>query len=167
MVFLIHGKDSSPEKSNTVQTLNKFLTEKGFNCVCLGYDTSLPSGILAKQFYHSVVNCLINSSDKQTVFIGCSLGGFWSRYLANKFPGSELIMINPSLRFYDDVVTEDRNDTGITVFLSKDDDVVNYEHAYDLYKERGDVRLFEDGGHRFSHLESQLEEIEKIINNTS
>jgi predicted esterase YcpF (UPF0227 family) len=166
MIVLLHGKDSDAEKSNTVQLLSKFLKGNTNEHVCTpSYDSSLSFYASFKQI-NAQIRYEMKDVNEELTFIGCSLGGGWSRIFSEEYKGSKLIMINPSLQYYSEFNrTKDSLDKQINVFLCKDDDVFDYQYAYELYKDRADVRLFETGGHRFEQLNDQLPEILKMINN--
>lgn len=73
---------------------------------------------------------LIRSVD---AIIGTSLGGFYARYLANKYT-KELVMINPALEFYGN---EDRfhlsPDVPASLIVCLDDETIN-PHKGSVYK---------------------------------
>jgi predicted esterase YcpF (UPF0227 family) len=165
VVFLLHGKDSNIATSNTVQTLIQHLD---ILHICpINYNSAKYYEGL-KEYFDSCIDILMSELyeyETEFAFIGCSLGGFWSNYLANKYKGSKLIMVNPSLKYYGEDKVTVCKDNEVTIFLSKDDKVVPYEFAYELYKGKADIHLFEDGGHRFSHLEEQIPVILKALNN--
>lgn len=167
LVVLIHGRQSTPETSGMIRILKPLLEENGFDVIAPTYNTSGSKGEIEKEFIEQIRSAQDEFNEQEIAFIGSSLGGFWARHLANKFPGSKLIMINPSLKFYGQVErysNEKERSIPTTLFLSKDDDVVPYEIAYDHYKDMADIRLFEHGGHRFSPLSEVKGDIVKALN---
>lgn len=166
MIVLLHGSDSNAEKSNTVQVLSKFLKDNTGECVCTpSYDSTLSFYASYKQI-NSQIRYEMESENEELTFIGGSLGGGWARVFSELYRGSKLIMINPSLRYYPAFNrTKDSVDKQVTLFLCKDDKIIDYNYAYNLYNGRADVRLFDTGGHRFEQLNEQLPEIFKAINN--
>lgn len=162
-IIAIHGRGSSAEKSNTVATLRAFF-ESRYGFVAPSYNSDMTKEALEKFF-----DTFVESLDKERTYavVGCSLGGYWARYVANKLEGARLVMINPSLRYYGgDVVCNDNPDMPIFVYVASDDDVVDPKYILEseYCNGRALAIIYKDGGHRFSHLPNVLPEMESLIN---
>ncbi len=131
------------------------------------------------------------------VIIGSSIGGFYGQYLAQQFPVTHLIMINPALKPWEllaqlegehqNFVTGERylltaeniqqtrqyairalnNGVPTTLFLDKGDETIDYQVAADLYHGSGEVLIFEGGDHRFQHMKEAIAHIKTKILNLS
>lgn len=91
MIYLFHGLGSDSNTSTTIKSLTKVI-DSDLEIRTITYPWYDPENI------ESVVLPQIDPNDTQKVFIGVSLGGLVARYFANKYYGSTLILINPSLR---------------------------------------------------------------------
>jgi len=121
------------------------------------------------------------------MIVGSSMGGFYGQYLARQFPIFHLMMINPALKPWDllpkavgeqqNFVTGERyqltnedveqtrcfgiEETGdgvpTTLFLDKGDEDIDYRIAADMYRDSGELFIFEGGDHRFQHMDEAIE----------
>ena len=119
---------------------------------------------------------------ERPMIIGSSMGGFYGQYLARQFPVMRLVMINPALRpwellegavgeqtnfvtgehyllRHEDVqqtrqfAVEDVNDgVPTTLFLDRGDETIDYRIAAEIYRDIGELVIFEGGDHRFQHM---------------
>lgn len=131
--------------------------------------------------------------EPKLVIIGSSVGGFYGQYLARQFPVIRLIMINPALKpwellvqregMHQNFVTGERYlltaediqqtrqyaidsvDDGVptTLFLDKGDETIDYRVAADLYRDSGEVLIFEGGNHRFQHMKEAITHIKTYL----
>lgn len=116
--------------------------------------------------------------DRRVIVIGTSLGGFWADYMAKRFQIDGAILVNPAVRpdqtmqrhlgkqhskkrMSDFMVTEaavqayrqldqpDQSDARRLVLLCKDDEVLDYRNASEVFKGEPDTQtvVFEEGGH--------------------
>ncbi len=115
--------------------------------------------------------------NRNVVFAGTSLGGFWANYYAEKYGVERVIMVNPVVkpaeqlrqfigeyraekRDKDIIVTEEKVNRyadrtsppkpGIDrlIFLSRDDKILDYQLAKDAYSDAGNtLTVFDEGGH--------------------
>lgn len=160
-VIALHGRNSSAEKSHTVAACREYFVARGYEFIAPTYDTAATREENAAFF-----NRFIRSLDRSKTYavIGCSLGGYWARYVANRLGDARLVMINPSLRFYGDDDLIDHPDLPIALWIALDDDVVPPAYALNLYAKRASIKTFDIAGHRFSPLKDCLPDMESAIN---
>jgi predicted esterase YcpF (UPF0227 family) len=134
--------------------------------------------------------------EDNVLFIGCSLGGYLSQYLANRYD-SKSILLNPCydpkttlgkslgkntlfdtgkeyILTLDDIELlskyniekDSRKDINISVFVNRDDGLIPYEGTVEYYHNRP-VKIFDKGGHRFENLSDIKEDITQIYNSIS
>lgn len=166
MIYIFHGFGSSATTSSTVNALYTHIDSK-LQIKPINYPYWNPLEC------ENVVTRQIDPDDTEMIFIGVSLGGFWARYFANKYPGSKLILINPSLlahknasKYIGDVVLgkhtitndypaqlepfaiiKDDPTLAIAVIVSTDDEVVDPIHTMNVYNGRARVHVTR-GGHQ-------------------
>ncbi len=88
MIVYLHGFNSSPQ-SYKAQVLAKYMQERG-----LGSRYACPAlPPLARDAIREVEKLPI---DSRTCFVGSSLGGFYSTYLAEKH-GAKAVLVNPAI----------------------------------------------------------------------
>jgi dienelactone hydrolase len=152
LVIAVHGKGSTAETSNTVQTLKKYFQDEA-DVITPTYSDTDPYE-KTKKYFDSFVK---SYSQYHTVaVIGASLGGFWAKYLANRIAGAKYVGLNPSLNFYKTGIEKDKPDLPITIYVAKDDNVVDPKVAMNFYRTRGDVKTLDSGGHRLSEVLPKL-----------
>ena len=156
-VVYLHGYGSSAQ-SNKVLELGKI------------FDVSAPN-IPIK--YDDAVELLTTyltdlSKESNLILVGTSLGGYWAGVMSDKL-GIPAVLINPSCspkttidRYNNVELTQTELDKYIPlapsnltpkiVLLAKNDDVIDYQIAKTLFDPVADVRVFEDGGHRFNDI---------------
>lgn len=182
MIYIFHGFGSSPTTSSTVNALYTHI-DSTLQVKPIHYPYWNPSDCEA------AVMKQIDPDDDEKIFIGVSLGGFWARYFANKYPGSKLILINPSLlahknasKYIGDVVldkytipndypaqlapfaiTKDDPTLAIAVIISTDDEVVDPVHTQNVYNGRARVHLTH-GGHQLKLTPTLMGHINMAIN---
>jgi len=152
LLIVIHGSGGSPDTSNTVKSIKKyFLENAGMSSEIVTPTYSEKDTYdITRQYFDSLIS---DYPDYQTVaVIGNSLGGYWARYLANRIPGAKFIGLNPSFNFYGNDDEQDKPDMPITIYVAKDDDVVDPAYAINRYKDRGHVVVLERGGHRLTNV---------------
>ncbi|MBD3777265.1 MAG: hypothetical protein IE920_09050 [Thiotrichales bacterium] len=136
----------------------------------------------------------LDRGDKPVFLIGSSLGGFYAQYLGLRYR-LPTILINPALdpiallqgylgqhenpytqeKFTVDAIyrqqlsayyTKPQANTKGLLLLDKDDEIIDYRHAFELYQ-TGDASqqtvLFEGGDHTFRHLPESWEVIKRWI----
>lgn len=179
-ILVLHGFGSSGEHSTTCGKIKKYFTKIGYNVITPTYNMdNLPD--------------FINSIEPPNIIIGISLGGFIARYLVNeKFPNTELIMLNPSIYAYENLknrlgeneyyktgekfnltqenlnylktlmVEKDKTDIWITSIVCKDDEIVNPYDAIKIFENRN-LYILDYGGHRMNN-DTYLKIIEETLN---
>jgi len=102
MIILLHEFGATAADSYFVKTVAPAFPDENVLTPTYPY---LDANKTAYQLRKFVEVALVNNpEDYELTFVGMSLGGFWARYLANSFPGSTLIMVNPSLRASEDTI---------------------------------------------------------------
>lgn len=114
----------------------------------------------AKNVLEDLVNSIPDMYD--ICLIGTSLGGYWATHLSNVFrvpavvinpscrPAKTLGHRDPDLLTYPDLVVSP--DVQRILLLAKDDDVLDYRIAEELFRGKALRIVFENGGHRFSDI---------------
>lgn len=186
MIIALHGFGSSAETSNTIKTLLSH-----FEDTDVIYAPSYPSADADQTAKHllQTVKFLeeLHPEELDLTFVGISLGGFWARYLADRNPGSTLVMLNPALRAHETLqkyvgendftkeaadefskycIAKDRGDIPITMIVAEDDDVIPANIALEAITEDRAHVIRTTGGHRLlDTLESHIPDIEFAVNN--
>jgi predicted esterase YcpF (UPF0227 family) len=133
-----------------------------------------------------------NPHDKY-VFVGTSLGGFWSNVFAH-LTNSDAVLVNPSvtpslslrkglaynhatkepfeityemlqeIKGAEEILRRIYNGNLINLFLAEDDDVIPFEQTvYTLYKPKS-LTITKDGGHRYAmHWDKVLDKVAELI----
>jgi predicted esterase YcpF (UPF0227 family) len=129
--------------------------------------------------------------DPDKIFLGTSLGGFWTQFLANEFNGKS-IMLNPAitptstLQHYIGTVTNYvTNETceltkrdvqryqslyitpGLVetlILLNTEDEMLNYLKTVNVYIDDAKIEIIQGGDHRFTNIEETLQPIKDFIN---
>jgi len=162
MIFVLHGRGGNGEESTTCKLVKEYFSDE--TVYCPSYDYEANHDVISKQL-NDFVSEKIRGNNDEVIFIGCSMGGYWARYLANKHGADKLFMLNPSLQLYEESITKDDAGLPITVFLGLKDEVVNPDFAYNLYKDRAHVVVIENGDHRLvENMSEILPVIEEMIN---
>lgn len=163
MIFALHGKDGNGKDSTLCKEVRKYFTDEVVYCP--SYDSSLSHKEIAEQLDAFVENITQYDKGEEVIFVGCSMGGYWARYLANKHNACKLMMINPSLELYEEGIKEDNPSLPILVFLGMKDEVVNPQVALNIYENRACVIKIQNGDHRMlNEYVYILPEIEREIN---
>lgn len=152
LIIAVHGSGSSPELSNTVKSVKAYF-ESVADVITPHYnekdsyqDTKAYFNTFAKEY----------SGYDTIAVIGISLGGFWAKYLANRIPGAKYIGLNPALNYYNTGNEADKIGLPVTIYVAKDDDVIDPSFAIAQYKSRGKVNVLPSGGHRLMNLLPEL-----------
>jgi predicted esterase YcpF (UPF0227 family) len=161
LIIAVHGKGGSADTSTTVNKIKERFIE---------YDVVTPSYDSDKS--HDEVKRYIDTYVKEykeydtVMVIGISLGGYWARYLANEIRGAKYVGLNPSFNFYgDDSGHVDRSMLPITLYVTRDDEVVDPNYAIKKYMSRGKLHILPKGGHRLLNvLDKVLDEVALDIN---
>ena len=162
MIIVLHGMNGNGLESTTCKSIKEYFS--GENVICPTYDSSKSHSEIAN-YLESFVENVLSSSNEELIFIGCSMGGYWARYLANKFTADKLIMLNPSLELYEEGIKKDSPSLPIAVFLGMKDEVVDPQIALEIYKNRAYIVSYPNGDHRLhKELVYILPDIEKLIN---
>jgi predicted esterase YcpF (UPF0227 family) len=184
-IFYIHGFLSSKNAIKAQETklyLEKFRTDINFTSIDLpgnpkaGYE-------LAQEYLKS----LLTTSDRVSL-IGSSLGGFFSMCLASKYnlkaalinpcvnpwdlipkllgeqinpyTKERLIITNAAIQEVKDIYAQiELKEENLALYLQRNDEVLNYEHAYKLLANAALVHVENGGTHRFENYEAVLPEI--------
>lgn len=175
MIILLHEFGATAESSYFVKTVAPHFPDE---IVLTPTYPFLNADATAKQLVQFVEDAMIdNPNDIELTFIGASLGGFWARYLANKFRWSKLIMVNPALDAKNDsircvkmiegktktsnlnfcekaasefdkyFITEDYTGLPITIIVADDDNVVPSLAEELIGSDRARI-IHTTGGHR-------------------
>ncbi len=159
-VVLLHGRGSSAALSRKVRVLREYLRDNApdIHVFAPTWDSEIPFPETFAFFLDYMKHVPVADG---VAFIGNSLGGFWARLLARRHPGSRLVMFNPGLLSYYGraMEMEDRPGTPILLYLCRDDLVVPYRHAHDLFQGRATIRLLTTGGHDIAQFPELLPEI--------
>lgn len=129
--------------------------------------------------------------------IGSSMGGFYGQWLARRFAWSHLYLINPALTPWDlfpphlgEVMTTADGETyevtadlidstrgyrvadpcdGVptTLFLDRNDEVIDYRIAESIYRGCGRTRIWDGGDHAFQHLDEAMGVIRAHLDETA
>lgn len=181
VVIYVHGFGSS-SKSSKVDYIQNVCTELEIDFHAVDYDSSLPYEEIINELLTQVNPLVLN---KNVLFVGSSLGGFYSIQLANKFC-AQVVLLNPSVNPYgtlEKYITESVLGCSITkevlesyknvsfpmpkyggcCLLETDDEVIPYEIALNHLKDIK-VIIIEGGDHRFQNLPILKQELIHIIN---
>jgi predicted esterase YcpF (UPF0227 family) len=120
------------------------------------------------------------------LWVGSSMGGFYGRYLAQRFAVRHLVLINPALRPWELLaayrgetfttasgerylvdtalieatrlyaVDDSAPEPPTTLFLDQGDEVIDWRIAEAIYRRRARVLSFPGGDHAFAHLDRAL-----------
>ncbi len=180
MILYLHGLNSAGTAGKAV-TLRKSLAPIPITSPT--YPAHRPKQAVAE--LSQLIQRLI-SKDSKLVIIGSSMGGFYGQYLARQFPVARLILINPALKPWEllhrregeqqNFVTGERyiltkediqqtrdyaiktvNDhVPTTLFLDKGDETIDYQVAANMYRNTGELIIFEGGDHRFQHMKELI-----------
>ncbi|MCP4521532.1 MAG: hypothetical protein GY827_07560 [Cytophagales bacterium] len=182
MIIYIHGFNSSGNGSKSQKLKELFPNAAVFSP---SYDSSDFNSI---ELMIQEIEKAVEKQDSKPLFIGCSLGGYLSQYLAKHF-GTKGILLNPSYSptkrlqralgentMYStgetyiqtqenleilkkyELSPEELKMVDISVFTNKDDDLIPYQEVVKYYSNKP-VTIFEEGGHRFEN----LEDIHRVI----
>lgn len=168
MIVYVHGFGSAGGG-------NKYTTLKcmfpSFNVISPTYDCTDFSSIEQLMDEYDL------EKEERLLFIGNSLGGYIAMYLAKKYNGKAILLnpltninsLNEFLGQNINLATEeifylteenikklesykvDYNTIPLSVFVTKDDDVIDYNETIKYFKNRN-VTVFENGTHRFTNL---------------
>ncbi len=152
-ILVLHGLNSTARGSRTCQTVKSHFGD----VTCIDYPSSQPREVIAEYLDHLDIEW-----SQVDAVIGCSLGGYWARYLGRKLMVNT-ILINPSLKFYNDD-DDDPKELPIMLIVCEDDDVVNPHYSINKYTDRARVIILKSGGHRCSTLSSCFPAIETMLN---
>jgi len=180
MILYLHGLNSAGTAGKAI-TLRELLAP--MPVVSPTYPAHRPQQAVAE--LSQLIEELIKK-DSKLVIVGSSMGGFYGQYLARQFPIAHLIMINPALQPWEllyqregehqNFVTGERYtltvedieqtrcyeitavDDGVptTLFLDKGDETIDYRIAADMYRDSGELMIFEGGDHRFQHMKEVI-----------
>ena len=159
-VIYFHGYGSSSATDKAVG-LRTFFEEVSAPDIPLLWDEA---DAYLKEY---VSQALRAGAGKTFVFVGTSLGGYWATRMSDLFAVPSVI-INPScrpavtLKSYANplltaselskfVALEPKSISARTVLLALDDEILDPKEAMDVFK-FSDVKLFQNGGHRFSSI---------------
>lgn len=179
MIILLHGFGSNGDDSATIRTISDHFPDE----VILTPSYQYCDPDQTATYLRALVDDILaqHLDEGELIFIGTSLGAFWSRYLANVYHGSKLIMINPSLEAHNNVrkyigeytdyytkrtmvigeqqceafrkyyITLDRPDIPITIIVADDDDVVPPTASDELIGSSRAHIIHTTGGHRLEN----------------
>lgn len=167
-VVVLHGWGGTGESSTTVTRIVTHFETQGVECISPTYDYTDPTRTQLQLFNALVYSDLINEG---FFVVGISLGGFWSRWLANQYQGTGLFLLNPALSasltlkkylgeigfcerqlmlFKNYQVKYDRPDLVISAVVATDDEIINSITVETIIgKDRCEL-TYVTGGHRLS-----------------
>jgi len=180
MILYLHGLNSAGTAGKAI-TLRESLAP--ISVISPTYPAHRPKQAVAE--LSRLIEELI-SKEPELVIVGSSMGGFYGQYLARQFPIAHLMMINPALkpwellyqregehqnfvtgeryiltaediqqtRNYEIIVVNDGAPT--TLFLDKGDETIDYREAAEMYRDSGELLIFEGGDHRFQHMKEVI-----------
>ncbi len=187
MILYLHGLNSAGTAGKAL-TLREALAP--VPVISPTYPAHRPRQAVAQ--LSQLIRKQINQTTK-LIIIGSSMGGFYGQYLARQFPVYHLMMINPALKPWEflqqregehqNFVTGERywltaediqqsrdyeikkvNDgLPTTLFLDRGDETIDYRVAADLYRDAGELLIFEGGDHRFQHMKEAIAHIQGAI----
>jgi predicted esterase YcpF (UPF0227 family) len=122
MIILLHEFGATAESSYFIKTVAPHFPDEIVLSPTYPFLDANATATQLAQFVEDALNA--NPDDLELTFIGASLGGFWARYLANKFRWSKLIMVNPALDAKNDSIRcvtliENKNKTSNFNFCEK------------------------------------------------
>jgi uncharacterized protein len=186
MIVYLHGLNSSG-RSNKVGVLRRALAPRPF--LAPDYPAHDPAAAVATLIAWFARLPPLPSGDPGLILMGSSMGGFYGQYLARRLPVAHLYLINPALTPWDlfppylgETMTTAQGETyevtadlieatrpfGIadpcdgvptTLFLDAGDEVIDPAIARRIYRDCGDVRLYQGGDHAFQHLDEVIASI--------
>ena len=186
MLIYLHGLNSSPRSHKA-----GILRERMYPVPVLApsYPAHRPDAAVQRlcSFFGSL------RTEEDPFVVGSSMGGFYGQYLARRFSFAHLFLINPALQPWNlfseyvhktmttadgDVytvtpgliastrryeITAPCEGVQTTLFLDKDDEIIDYRIAVALYRPCGRLRVFEGGDHAFQHLDEAIAEIREQV----
>lgn len=135
---------------------------------------------------NSLIKSKINESASNLLLVGTSLGGFWANYFAEKY-NLCCVIINPAiapsvtLKKYEGKIAQETEwtieDTNSyksfesptpkmlnrILLLSEDDQVIPYNLARDYFANICPIKIYPEGGHRFSNYDAIVEAINNLL----
>lgn len=187
IIFVIPGF-SSHNPNRKFDVLKKYLP----TCQIVGLTyTSNDPHIIANSFHTSVKNAIKYYDDEDIVFLGTSLGGFWSIWLSEIF-NSKRIIINPALDpqssltnhiglnkncYTNDIMSltnqnvfdyndyYDKSNLPTLILLDEGDELFDSNQAIHHFArfDNSQIRMFIGGNHAFQHLKESLPFIKDFI----
>ncbi|HSP00596.1 MAG TPA: YqiA/YcfP family alpha/beta fold hydrolase [Thioalkalivibrio sp.] len=180
LIFYVHGFGSTSQ-SRKGQALKLLLPEHRVIGLDYGYAPDEAVRGLIEQAQEA------GAGQEPCVFIGSSLGGLYSRYLARHFQ-ARTVLINPVVRAqllsaligpvrnyytgepYDwsesDVQALMAYDVPLSVsalvLLDEGDEVLDYRRAVEAYEALAEVVVFPGGEHAFAHLKESIPVIRRF-----
>lgn len=169
MKYYIHGFGSD-NSSRTGQFLKSIFKD---DIELLHYDSTKTCEEILNQ-----LNAQLHQDDKERIFIGTSLGGYFSIRLAKETDTyNKLLLINPStnpkkeLKPISDIYesfpeTFEFPECAISIIIGQLDNVVDWQETYKKFKNRSYIELIENAGHSLKDLNvilKHLEELENVI----
>jgi pimeloyl-ACP methyl ester carboxylesterase len=151
-IYFFHGKESTPTTSHTATAIRAAFEG-------LGETVYVPDYEPMEHTYEEIVSYIKGyvenaSAFEENVFIGISLGGYWALQAANMVPFSSCILLNPSIGYYGTFdLASIKSALPISVFVNKDDVVVDPVPTITRFAGRAWLNAFEVGGHRMTNIE--------------
>ena len=167
MIYYIHGFGSD-NSSRTGQFLKSIFGNK---VSLLQYDSTKSCDEILNQLKEQ-----LNSNDSERVFIGTSLGGYFSIRLAKETETyNKLLLINPStnprkeLKPFSDIYktfpeTFEFPECAISIIIGQLDNVVDWQETYKKFKNRSYIELIDNVGHSLKDLNVILKHMEELEN---
>jgi len=108
--------------------------------------------------FGNMIDWWVKQADEgeEIVFVGNSAGGYMARYFASLYENTYLVMMNPSLDYYD-FEFDDREDTIVSLLVAMNDEVVDPNATLDRYKDTdANIMTLTYGGHRLNECRFEM-----------
>ena len=157
-ILFLHGRESTPETSSTAKAIKDYFTN--YEVLIPDYKPNISTHIEIEKFLSTYYNK--NVGNEPCVVIGISLGGYWALNLTNMTYARNVVLLNPSIFYYGEAPIISGEVSGHLI-MNNDDDVVDNDKNYDMFKNRFKINRFESGGHRMTNMEKVLPLIDASV----
>ena len=150
-IYYLHGLNSNIKKN--ISKINELKEIFDYEVIGIEYNSLDTADEIEKELTSKIDNTDFNT------FIGTSLGGFWADCLAHKYNGQS-VLFNPCYKpsiILKNILIKQIVDTYIkyeflttnpkTVFIGRNDELINCDDSSLYYKDRGYIVYF-DGEHK-------------------
>ena len=167
-IIFLHGLESTPETSSSVKLI---IEEFGsVNVHVPHYFPKETTFLSIIQHLTSLITHYTETMGEDVMLVGISLGGFWALKMTEFTKVKKVILINPAIfkscERYGTMIDTPSDVMG-AMLLNMDDDVVDNEQNFEVYRDKFSVTRFATGGHRATNKEELLPVIRKAVNTLS